>query len=186
MSRWARLTVPEGMVLVGLLLIPITLFAAWFLAARLERGYRAVQEDLSAIRRACQLYFEEYGRWPTDRENAYGDMRYGREYANALVMNALRAVSGPGNFNHTRNPEKIIFLEAGSWRPGVSGLDGEGAFLDAWGMPYQMVLDADLNNRCDMEHSIYPAQEDTGVVVWSCGPDRISDTADDLLGWVEE
>jgi len=185
-SRTFKLTVPEWVLLGGVTLILATLCMAGLMALRLKHSYQAVQNDLVAVSRACQLFFDEYGYWPTDRESDYGDARYGREHANSLVMNALRAISGPGNYNHTRNPGKIIFLEAGTWQRGRSGLDREGRFLDAWGTPYQMVLDADLNNRCEFEHSIYRPLKNAGVALWSCGPDRISDTSDDLLSWKQE
>ena len=178
-----RLTNPEWALLTGLLVILVTLVVIGIMALRLKRSYASVQQDLVAIPRACALFFDEYGRWPSDHEAEYGDVRYGREQSNAQVMNALRAINGPGNYNDTINPGKIIFLEAEPWRPGVSGLDAEGNFLDAWGMPYQMVLDTDFNNRCDIEHSIYYHLDEGGVALWSCGPDRISDTSDDLLSW---
>ncbi len=183
MRKFIRLTIPEWLLLTGVLVIILTPVITGIMAVRLHHRYQSVKDDLAAIRRACELFFDEYGRWPSDHEADYGDVRYGREYSNAQVMNALRAINGPGNFNDTANPGRIIFLEAGDWRAGASGLDREGAFLDAWGVPYQIVLDVDLNNRCDIEHSIYLRHDNAGVALWSCGPDRISDTSDDVLGW---
>ena len=183
MKRVIRLTAPEWLILSGVLCLVLTPIITGIMAYRLHRNYQSVRDELAAIERACALYFDEYGRWPSDHDPAFGDVRYGREFPNANVVNALRAVSGPGNFNHTMNPGRIIMLEADKWRSGRSGLDRNGNFLDAWGAPYQLVLDVDLNNRCDIERSIYTRVENAGAVVWSCGPDGISDTSDDLLGW---
>jgi hypothetical protein len=94
-------------------------------------------------------------------------------------MNLLRAAEDPAGLNVHR----MIFLEAPAFRPGRSGLDAEGRFLDPWGTPYQIVLDANLDNICDTPNSVYNNMIGEGIIAWSCGPDRVSDTSDDILSW---
>ncbi len=98
-------------------------------------------------------------------------------------MNVLRAVAGPGNPGYSVNSKRIAFIEVREAEPGWSGLDQQGNFLDPWGQPYQIVLDTDLDNSCDISGSIYGRRIGEGMAVWSCGPDRESDTVDDVLSW---
>ena len=130
-------------------------------------------------------YRLEYGTWPAARRpGAAGDMRFGLHDApNREVINALLAQDGQGNEDHALNPRRMIFLEMGSHRPGRAGLNDEGDVLDAWGEPYQIVVDTDLDGVSEVEDSIYAGGIDGGMIIWSCGPDRKSDTRDDLLSW---
>ncbi len=142
-----------------------------------------VKEDLAAIKKASERFFVEHDYWPIDKNGTQRDLRFGREYPNKRVLNVLQALRGEGNRKHATNPNQIIFLEVAPRRMGTSGLDEEGNFLDPWGTPYQLVLDTDLNTHCDIEHSIYGRVNNSGIAVWSCGPDTMSDTADDIIGW---
>lgn len=151
---------------------------------RRQRRAMAV-DDMRALLAAGRSFYDEYGVWPTAHSGEFGDYRYGRSLPNAEVVNVLRAQDGPGNPDHSVNPRRMVFLEVKPYRKNWSGLDGQGEFLDPWGQPYQLVLDTDLDNNCEMEYSIHGRRQGQGMAVWSCGPDRISDTADDLLSWQE-
>lgn len=157
----------------------ITVVWGWRLHARQQMVYR----DLSRLIRAGESFFREYGIWPTPHSGQYGDFRYGRDFPNAFVINILRSVPGDGNAGHSVNSRRIVYLEASPCTPGVSGLNEAGSLLDPWGHPYQIVLDTDLDNSCQIENSIYGAMPGYGMVAWSCGPDRISDTEDDICSW---
>jgi hypothetical protein len=94
-------------------------------------------------------------------------------------------VEGPGNPQHRGNEQQIVLLEVEPYRAGWSGLDASGAFLDPWGTPYQMVFDSNFDNVCDVENSVYGRLIGQGLALWSCGPDGRSDSADDLLAWMQ-
>jgi hypothetical protein len=128
-------------------------------------------------------FHSEYGIWPSLYSGEYGDYRYGRSLSNALVINVLRGVAGPGNPQHAVNPRQIGFIEVAPAERGLSGLDSGGNFIDPWGVQYQIVLDTDLDESCDIEYSIYGYRQGQGAAIWSCGYDGISDTADDILSW---
>jgi len=182
-SKRYPLTKPETAIVTGLAVILFTLLITARMSLINHQQERMAKEDLAAIQRASELFLTEHGYWPCDDNGILHDQRYGREYPNRRVFNVLQALRGEGNTKNLTNPNQIIFLEIAPRSRGTSGLNKEGDFVDPWGTPYQIVLDTDLNKHCDIEHSIYGRLEDTGIAVWSCGPDQTSDTADDLLGW---
>lgn len=142
-----------------------------------------VRRDLVAVQVAAERYFADYGRWPSPHMGTRGDMRYGWEADNDLVLNILRAIDGPGNEGHRLNPDRIVYFNPPSRRRGRSGVGADGQWRDPWGAPYQLVLDTDLDNMCTMAQTRYPNQYGTGIVVWSFGPDRQPDTTQDLGSW---
>ena len=166
----------------ALLLVLATVVPGWWAWRRYQRLAMA-RADVRVLVESMQRFHREYGTWPGAGSSAVADVRFGREISNAEVMNVLRAQEGPGNPGHAGNDQQIIFLEVESYRPGWSGVDRDGAFLDPWGMPYQMALDANYDNVCEVEQSSYGRLIGQGFAIWSYGPDRRSDTGDDLLGW---
>jgi hypothetical protein len=174
---------PEIVFFLACALIVVSLAVpAWFLREQRLRLLGA-KTDLLELLEASQRYYVEYGHWPTARGAERGDARYGRENSNAEVVNVLQAVDGPGNTGHALNPDRIVFLEAAPWTPGQSGVNARGELIDPWGQPYQVVVDSDLNNVCSIENSVYGRLAGEGLAAWSCGPDRLSDTADDIVSW---
>jgi len=173
----------ELLILLGLLVIVISIVvpAAWAVRNRLR--HRQVEADFDRVAYAVDRYFMEYRTWPSLYTGAYVDTRYGQEIPNREVVNALRARSGPGNPAHRLNPHRIDFLEVGAYAEGRSGLDERGEYLDPWGAPYQLVMDTNLDQHCYVVDSVYGKQMDIDFLMWSYGPDRQSDTADDILSW---
>lgn len=167
----------------GVLLIVLSIVIPVWVAMEAARRQGVVRADLEMLVSASERFFVDYGYWPSPHMGTSGDVRYGREAGNDLVMNILRAVNGPGNEGHRLNPNQIEYLRVGRAGRGRSGLDDEGQFVDPWGSPYQVVLDTDMNNVCTMAQTIYPNQSGSGVVAWSYGPDRRSDTERDMLSW---
>lgn len=175
---------PVLALLLGLVLIAASAATAVKWGFQLHGQRRMALRDLRMLVRAGERFFREYGIWPSPHNGRYGDFRYGREFPNAFVVNILRAVDGDGNPGHGVNPKRIVFVEAHSASPGVSGLSSTGSLLDPWGKEYQIVIDTDLDNSCQAENSVYGALHGYGMAAWSCGPDRISDTRDDICSWV--
>ena len=178
-----RLSRSEWLVLLGVLLFLLSSLGPGWWAWHRHQRLGMVHVDLRVLDEAAQRFNREYGVWPGGGENAAKDRRFGRELSNAQVLNVLRAVEGPGNPQHRGNDQQIVFIEVELHRPGWSGLDESGAFLDPWGTPYQMVFDSNFDNVCEVENSIYGRLIGQGLALWSCGPDRRSDTADDILAW---
>ena len=176
----------EALILAGVLMLVLaSVLPGWWTWRKYQRLMMA-QADLRVLMESAQRYHQEYGGWPGVTRGAAADVRFGRSIPNAEVMNVLRAVEGPGNERHAGNEQQIIFIETEQYRPGWSGLDAEGSFLDPWGTPYQMVFDSNYDNVCHVEQSIYGRLIGQGFALWSCGPDQRSDTPDDLLSWQQD
>ncbi len=167
----------------GVLLIVLSIIIPVWVTVESDRREAMTRADLDMLVSASERFFFDYGYWPSPHMGTAGDVRYGREAGNELVMNILRAIDGPGNEGHRLNPDRIEYVDVGYRGRGRSGVTETGRFVDPWGSPYQIVLDTDMNNVCTMTQTIYPNQTGVGVVAWSFGSDRRSDTDRDILSW---
>ena len=177
---------PETVCLLGAVTFLLSLLVpGWFMFAQ-HRRLAMARGDLRAVVDAARTYYAEYGAWPTALSGGLEDVRYGAETPNLEVLNVLRAQDAPGNLGHRVNARKISFLDVPEYRPGWSGLDRDGNLIDPWGRPYQLLLDASLDNVCRSPTTVYGRREGEGIMMWSCGPDGESDTRDDLRSWEAE
>lgn len=173
----------EKYILSGVATILLSMIVPLLLGLQAARLQRMAEADIRALLRASDRFFAEYGRWPTARMGTINDVRYGDERSNAEVIHMLRGVAGPGNENHQGNPHRIVFLEVGRSGFRRSGINADGAFVDPWGMQYQIAIDTDMNDVVTMIRSAYPNLLATSVAIWSSGPDRRSDTSQDIVSW---
>lgn len=156
-------------------------------AVSYARNRRMVSETRRAVRillNAGARYRLEYGRWPGTASSPSADIRFGVGGSpNRRLLALLRGGSSmhPG-FGLVGNPRGIVFWEPPNWRPGAVGVNEFGELLDPWGMPFQVVVDGDMNGMCDVPRSVY-GQIEAGMLVWSYGRDRRSDTSDDIRSW---
>ncbi len=178
-----RFSRSEWSILAGLILMVVSAVVPALRWVRQRADLRMVRADMQAVLEAGRLFYSEYGIWPSQYVLEQGDIRYGRDTPNHEVMNVLRSMEGGGNEGGSVNPNHIVFIDFGLYEPGRSGLNERGDLLDPWGIPYQMVLDTDLNAACDISDSLHGTGIPHGMIMWSCGPDRISDTPDDILSW---
>jgi type II secretory pathway pseudopilin PulG len=176
-------SLPEVGVVLGVLMIAASLAVpAWF-AWRAGQRVALARSDIRALAKAGNLYYQEYGQWPGHGAGGGADARFGLARPNAEVVNVLRAVGGAGNAGHSENSRRIAFLEAPAKVPGKSGINPSGEFVDPWGTPYQVAVDGDLDNNCDIPRSIHGKLAGVGFGAWSAGPDREPDTVDDIVSW---
>jgi type II secretory pathway pseudopilin PulG len=174
---------PEVGVLLSLILAILSLAIPGWLAWQGRQRLALARSDVRALHRAARLYYEEYGLWPGHEACGGVDTRFGRARPNAEVVNILRAVGGAGNAGHSANIRRIVFLEVPARVPGKSGVNPAGEFMDPWGAAYQVVVDGDLDNNCDVAQSIHGRLSGAGFGAWSAGPDGKPDTADDIVSW---
>lgn len=174
---------PDWLILTGIMFVvgSILLSGVWTLFR--WRKIRTAENDLMALIVAAEYFYREYGIWPSSLNGQYGDVRYGKSRSNAEVLNILRAKDGIGNKEHAMNLRRIQFLESPKKSRRSSGLNEEGELIDPWGMPYQMVVDTDLDGGCSIEYTIYGRVSGQGVAVWSYGHDKKPNTADDICSW---
>lgn len=181
-QRWKRVCA-EIFVAMGLLIIGASLAGSLSLYAARRRFVRETQRAVGALLNAGARYRLEYGRWPGTREGQAVDVRFGVSgHPNRRFVTVLRGREMVPGWTDAANPRGIVFWEPPDWRRGRVGVNEFGELLDPWGTPFQIVVDGDLNGLCDVARSVYGSVE-AGMLVWSCGPDRRSDTADDIRSW---
>lgn len=181
MAGWAR---AELLFLAGVLLLVFSVVGPGWLHLRHRQQLAMARSDIRTLMEAGGRYYREYGTWPCRRASEAGDARFGRRPPpNGDVLNVLRSVAGSGNQEYQLNEQRMVFLEVEPYRAGWSGLSADGDFLDPWGQPYEMVFDTDFDNVCEVADSVYGRLMGEGMVIWSSGPDRLSETADDIRSW---
>jgi hypothetical protein len=176
-------TRPELVFFLACVLLVLSVVIPSRVAVVQRRHLALARSDIRLLVNAGEKFMREYGVWPTARTSDRGDVRFGRELPNREVIHALKAVDADGNEDHAVNPQRIDFLTAPAYTAEGSGLNDAGEYLDPWGSPYQIVFDTDFNDVCDVQNSIYGRLIGEGIIIWSCGPDRKSDTLDDILSW---
>ncbi len=157
---------------------------------------QAKNDELQIVN-AVKAYYTEYGKYPTASTSD-------TEVADTgPLLSELRIPSG---FTPTMNPRKIVFLEvpdaknygqANKEKSGISKLSGK--WLDPWGNPYKVMLDADYDNKLANPYSQNAGNPgtppngglSTGVIAWSLGRDgkggtgdkTTGDAKDDVISW---
>lgn len=174
---------PEWVFLLAIFLLVLAAVLPSIAAWRRHERLVMTRHDVSALYMAILRYQREYGTWPVESTTGGPDVRYGVRRSNAELMRVLRSEVGAGNRENQLNSQRMIFIEVEPYQKGWSGINDRGEFLDPWGTPYQIVLDSNYDSAAQVENSIYGRIPGLGVLVWSCGPDRKSETHDDLLSW---
>jgi len=183
--RKAGVARAELLALTGLALIVLAAVVPSVMAARQRQRVARVREDFKALSLATQQYFREYLTLPSAHIGKGSDTRYGASIPNQELVGILRGQPTAGIPEVELNPNRVEFLFVPARKEGWSGLDESGQFLDPWGTPYQVVLDTDLDGSCEVANSIHGRHAGKELLVWSCGPDRRSDTPDDICSWRE-
>lgn len=152
------------LIVVGLLYPEIT-------SVRITDRKSEAKTCVVGITLALKAYFMEYGKWP----DYTGDGLFLNAERNAQLMRTLC-----GN-DETNNPLKIIFFEGkiatkqtrSSDRYGSGFHPETGAFLDTWGNPYRIAIDADHDGQVDGPYSDDSNDKGllTPVIAWSLGKD---------------
>ena len=180
------LTRPERALFLGVAMVITSIMGAVIWQIQKNRVRQMVMRDFLAVESAVLAFDKKYQRLPSRFADKFFDYHYGLRNgeSNNEVMNALQGIDGPGNEAHALNPEQKQFIafEKAAYRR--SGLNRAGELVDPWGQPYQMVLDLDNDNICDVgEATTYDRAKAKRVAIWSLGPDGKSNTPDDILGW---
>lgn len=179
----ARLSWPEWVIVLALVLLVVSSVGPAIWALRASGRLDMALNDVQALQRAIIRYQREYGAWPAVATIQGADVRYGARRPNASLMRLLRGEADLTVADQPLNAQRMIFIEIEPYRRGWSGLSAEGEFLDPWGIPYQIVVDSNFDTIAKVENSIYGGSPGVGVLVWSCGPDRRSETKDDIRSW---
>ncbi len=104
--------------------------------------------DVTQIATAIVAYQTEYGQWPTNASGSATDV--GGAFLQALMGT---------------NTRKIVFIEVSDAKRKKSGLSNS-LFVDAWGNPYQYVVDTNYGSSVAGTPSILGTPPRRNVAVW--------------------
>ncbi|MBA3650101.1 MAG: prepilin-type N-terminal cleavage/methylation domain-containing protein [Chthoniobacterales bacterium] len=200
------------------LLVVITVIA--ILIALLFPAFQSVQDqakrtqsknDLTQIVTAVNAFYTEYGKYPTTATTDAGAKFGPGGVANSALFNELRAVSNvlntrlivfvsPPDVKDPNNPRSGIARNTTTIN-GISVIPGD--FVDPWGTPYSVAIDANYDNQVANAYTDGSAGGDPnatpayalriGVIAWSFGKDQTIGTktpasssytnSDDVISW---
>ncbi len=146
-----------------------------FYAVQIDAVRTLARNDASQIANAIRNFRVEYGHYPL-----IGTKEDASVISDEQLMDVLLAE------NREMNWRAIIFFEAKPARDDRSGLIGEGVnrgdYVDPWGAPYHIVLDADSDNR--VADPLDGDVIETDILAYSAGPDGNPATAgDNVASW---
>ena len=138
---------------------------------------------------AVKGYQTEYNRFPTTGA-ATGDQTVQTTDGNTLLPALMKPVGGAAA--NPLNPRQISFFEANPQKGGAGGLTPGNGFMDPWGHPYTVVMDADGDGQVANPFKGKPISAgstenepdnlSTEVVAYSKGYDQ-NDTSKALKSW---
>lgn len=173
--------------------------------------------DEQQIVTAVKSYYTEYGKYPVPTGSAPVDVVYSAPanstYKNEQIITILRGLAHDNTgaatgSDYPLNPRQIVFLEVKDARDkndpkgGIipKGGTDEGRYVDPWGTPYVIFVDANYDNQITTgdvytEDAKTPAPR-VGVGVASLGKDKVPGKAmskttgdkkyigsDDVVSW---
>ena len=145
------------------------------------------EKDLTALHHALNYFYGEYARLPSIGSEGETVLTEGPEGVKLLLIMIGKEEEGPG----LQNPRQIAFLNVRRSRNknkgglfynngGTGALEG---FYDAWGNPFHVYLRKLGSSSLSFSHLSQTVSLDQPAAVFSCGPDKIPGTKDDLKSW---
>ncbi len=162
-------------ILAGLLLTAVA-------NAKKKATIAAAQVEIKNIVAAITKYEAEYNRYPCPT-NAVEDTTYGYKNGgkNDAIIDILRDRDTPNNPNHSRNPRRIVFIDAKlTSSTDAPGIGPDGTWRDPWGNAYIISIDYNYDNETkDAYYGVIAVP----VAVWSMGPDGKVEGNDNIKSW---
>ena len=208
-------TLIELLVVIVIIAILMGLAFPAFQAVQNQARKTQAKNDLVQIVTAVNAFYTEYGKYPlldaqvsANADAVFGD---GTNPSNDKLLNVLRMPSGFGdsqNAGGLQNSRKIVFIsppdvkDKANPRSGIALQDTTvngvsvkaGEFVDPWGTPYVIKIDADYTNQIEINpysSGAGAAILASGVISWSLGKDQQLGnkgdgkftSSDDIISW---
>jgi len=218
-ARYKRaFTLIELLVVIGIIAILIGLLFPAFKAVQNQARQTQAKNDLTQIVTAVNAFYTDYGKYPTSQTTDYTYGPAAGTHNNAL-FNELQGCPTTGtppatcSANSTLNTRQIVFISPPAVknptnpRSGIAtqtaGSVSQGDFVDTWGKPYNVALDAGYDNQLTNPYTANtgagPSPLNIGVIAWSFGLDGVQgatvsgsactpggagfNCADDVISW---
>jgi prepilin-type N-terminal cleavage/methylation domain-containing protein len=202
-QRAAAFTLVELLVVITIIAVLMGLAFPVFQSIQNQAKKTQAKNDLTQIVTAVNAFYTEYGKYPVA---GAADVRLGPGGTSTTdaLFTTLRGL------DPATNARQIVFIsppdvkdKAGP-RSGIATQDTTvngvsvktGEFVDPWGTPYALMIDADYTSQ--IETNPYTADTGAGsakirqgVIVWSLGKDlkggtgskTSTDSNDDVISW---
>lgn len=138
------------------------------------------RNDMSQIANAIQMYYTEYGKYPSGAATSgTTDTVFGNSAGaggNNKIISLLRYKGPSWTDTNNENPRQIKFIEpklvstpkAGVYHP-LSGGSGDGNWYDPWGTQYLIFIDADYASDITISSQFTNLGDSDGKVPVSVG-----------------
>jgi prepilin-type N-terminal cleavage/methylation domain-containing protein len=200
-------TLIELLVVIAIIAILIGLLFPAFRAVQDQAKRTQAKNDLTQIVNAVNAFYTDYGRYPlVTVDTIYGPAGT----PNNALFNVLRGL------NAGQNPRQIVFISPPDVKDPTNPRSGiarntttingitvaPGDFVDPWGTPYDVAIDASYDNQLANAYIDGSAGGDPnatpayalhiGVIAWSFGKDQAIGTrggsssftnSDDVISW---
>jgi prepilin-type N-terminal cleavage/methylation domain-containing protein len=194
----AAFTLAELLVVITVISILIALLFPAFRAVQDQAKSAQAKNDIIQIVTAVTAYYTEYGKYPVSHDLTDMTLDGLNGNTNDKLFNALRGQDS------VVNPKNIVLIsppavkDNNNPRSGISGSDGQ--YYDPWGTAYVIRIDSTYDNVVAPNpysaNAGFTASIDAGVIPWSYGKDKASDSvpgpasdkkigsnADDVISW---
>jgi len=179
-------------VLLLLILTLVVLLAKLALEApttAIERDrWRQAADNTLALKQALDHYYAEYAKPPdlgTQDMEIHTEGRVGitllrillgREDTGTEMQNPRQIAFLNSKVSKNKNRGGLVYTNRGSWP------DPEG-FYDSWGNSFRVFLRKPDASRLSFPYGGQTLSLDQPFAVFSCGPDKVPGTKDDLKSW---
>lgn len=193
-------TLIELLVVITIIAILVSLAGTQIIKAMDDANRVKVLAVVTELKSGIDAYHLDYTRFPIDSNTSADNGEDAPELltdgSNSLV-DALMGIPPASNASGGRdlNPKRTPFSQfstAKSDRHGLVGATRPSILHDMWGQPYRILLDTNGDNQVknpdatNADPKISQNQAASLVAksaVYSCGKDKLPQTADDIVSW---